>query len=140
MDPHESEIFAANSAFYDAINQRDSESMDGLWASDAPVACIHPGWSALEGREQVMESWRAILSNPEAPHIRCSEASTHIYEKSAFVVCIESIDLNDLVATNMFIRENGAWKIVHHHAGPIASRRAPRPSRGPSRPPRGDLN
>jgi hypothetical protein len=39
-----------------------------------------------------------------------------------------------LVATNVFVREGGAWKMVHHQAGPLP------PAREESEPPGGALN
>src|SRR5687768_7948192 len=57
-------ILEANEAFYRAFNEKDADAMDRIWAESGEVACIHPGWNVLEGREAVMDSWRGILSNP----------------------------------------------------------------------------
>ena len=141
MDAQDVDVLAANATFYEAINRRDIAHMDDLWARDAPLACIHPGWDALEGRDQVMQSWRSILGNPQSPRIEISEASPHVYGTTAFVVCVETLDGNALVATNVFVREGAVWRLVHHHAGPIARRPAPRrplPRKPP--PPSHDLN
>jgi hypothetical protein len=51
-------VLAANLEFYRAFTTRDAEAMDALWARQAPVACVHPGWPALTDRDAVMESWR----------------------------------------------------------------------------------
>ena len=64
-------VLAANLEFYRAFTTRDLAAMDAIWARQAPVACIHPGWPALADRDAVIESWRGILSNPEAPRIVC---------------------------------------------------------------------
>ena len=118
--PEEADALAANAAFYEAFAAADLETMESLWAKKSPVACIHPGWDALRGRAKVMASWRAILSGSEGPAIRCSGATAHVLGDSAFVVCYETIEGTRLVATNTFVREKGAWRIVHHHAAPIA--------------------
>ena len=60
----EQDVLLTNLAFYAAFAERDLEAMGELWASDADVACMHPGWPVLEGRDAVMESWSRILSNP----------------------------------------------------------------------------
>ena len=135
--PEHPDLVAANEAFYQAFNRRDVAAMDALWASDAPVACIHPGWQALVGREEVMESWGAILAGDRSPRVRITEPVAHVYGDSGFVLCVEEIDGEALAATNVFTREDGAWKIVHHHAGPIARRTPREPQR--RTPPR-DLN
>jgi hypothetical protein len=116
MVPAELEVLEVNSAFYRAFAARDVAGMEALWARSAPVACIHPGWDALRGREAVMASWRSILGG-DAPHMRCTRASAHVLSAAAFVVCHETADGVRLVATNVFVREDGAWRMVHHQAG-----------------------
>ncbi len=37
------------------------------------------------------------------------------------MICYEVLGPNVLVATNVFLREDGAWRMVHHHAGPCAA-------------------
>jgi hypothetical protein len=118
----ETDVLAANDAFYAVFARRDLDAMEDLWSRRAPVACIHPGWDALRGRDAVIASFRAILSNPSAPKIRCSGATAHLHGEMAFVVCSESGVGAELIATNVFVREDGAWRLVHHQAGPVARR------------------
>ena len=119
MSHAEEEVLAANRAFYDAFARRDLPAMEALWARAAPCACVHPGWDALRGRDPVLASWKAILSSPAAPAVHCTRASVHVLGEHAFVLCLEEIDGARLVATNLFAREAGGWKLVHHHAGPL---------------------
>ena len=112
-------VLFANDAFYAAFQSRDLEAMDGLWASAAPVACIHPGWPALSGREDVMDSWRSILNGDSPPDIRCRNAEAFVHGESAFVICYELVGGGVLVASNLFVREEGQWRMVHHQAGPV---------------------
>jgi len=129
MPSIEAEVLAANLAFYDAFARGDLEAVEALWAERAPVACIHPGWGALHGRDEVMASWRAIMGGG-TPRIRCTHASAHVLGDCAYVICGEALDGGELVATNMFCREDGAWKLVLHQAGPVNRRveRRPKPS------------
>ncbi len=93
--------------------------MAALWARAAPVACIHPGWAALTGRAAVMESWRAILASTSRPAIASRAAKAYVYGEVAVVICYETVGGEGyLVATNVFIREDGDWRLVHHQAGP----------------------
>ncbi len=131
----EQDILEANAAFYEAFARRDAEAMDLLWAKTLPVACVHPGWTALRGRARVMASWRGILSNTNAPNIRFTEARAHVLGETAFVVCYEAIPGARLVATNFFAREDGVWRMVHHQASPLAraddeEEETPPPKRG----------
>jgi ketosteroid isomerase-like protein len=120
MTPDERAVLAVNAAFYRAFSERDVDAMDALWAHSVPVACIHPGWHVLNGREAVMATWRGILAGAP-PVIRCSEEIARVTGTAAFVVCTETLDAGELVATNVFVQEAGDWKIAHHHAGPVAS-------------------
>src|SRR3546814_19940833 len=93
-------------------------AMEAIWAHKAPVACTHPGWPSLSGREQVMQSWAAILSNPDTRGIAMRGARAHRCGEAAFVTCYEVIGDSLLAATNIFVLEDGGWKLVHHQAGP----------------------
>jgi ketosteroid isomerase-like protein len=130
-------VLAANLEFYRAFGARDVPAMERLWAREAPVACIHPGWPALAEREAIIESWRGILANPEAPRIACFDERVLIYGDTALVICEEELAGGTLIASNVFVREGGAWRIAHHQAGQLVARR-PQGSR--ERPPGMRLN
>jgi ketosteroid isomerase-like protein len=127
----EIEVLEANEGFYRAFAARDVEAMASLWAEAAPVACIHPGWDVLDGREEVLRSFRAILESPSAPDVRCTMAQVHLLGEAAFVTCHELVQGARLVATNTFVREGSAWRLVHHQASQLAAgqlrRRPPEP-------------
>ena len=111
-------VLFANEAFYRAFADRDMDAMEDLWASSAPVCCIHPGWEAIYERDDVIESWRAIFSGGTSPAINCLAPRVYFYGAAAFVVCFEEIQGDHLIATNYFVREAGRWRMVHHQAGP----------------------
>jgi ketosteroid isomerase-like protein len=113
------EVLAANESFYRAFASRDFDRMEDLWAQSASITCIHPGWTAVRGRAPVIASWRSILASPESPHVVCSDATAYPFGDSAYVICEERIAGAVLVATNIFVRERGNWKLVHHQAGQI---------------------
>jgi ketosteroid isomerase-like protein len=108
-------ILAANEAFYRAFRDGDRDAMDAVWARHAEVACIHPGAAPLSGREDVIDSWNDILGGP--PPIQCVRPQAYQLGDTAFVICGERVPGGVLVATNTFVREDGAWRMVHHHAG-----------------------
>src|SRR5438067_5032699 len=129
-------VLAANLEFYRAFATRDVAAMDALWAQQAPVACLHPGWTALADREAIIESWAAILSNPDAPRIACFDERVLLYGDMALVLCEEELDGGTLVASNLFVREDDAWRIAHHQASQLAARRPPARRREPPPPSR----
>ena len=117
----EAQVLAANRAFYAAFHRRDARAMAALWAVRAPVACIHPGWPPLTDREMVLKSWADILRNPASPKIQPrGEQALILGPSTAMVVLVEVIDDQALAATNVFVREDGDWRLVHHQASPLA--------------------
>lgn len=116
MSEHAAVLFA-NDVFYLAFANQDLEAMEGIWAREIPVTCIHPGWDPLSDREEVMESWESILNNPTATHITCKNPTVRVFGEFACVICHEVLDQGFLVATNLFVQEDGQWKIIHHQAG-----------------------
>lgn len=120
MSSQELAVLDANDAFYKAFRHRDAAAMQALWSSHHPVACIHPGWEALHGRDDVLASWQAIMDNPDAPPIGCVDAVVAVLGEAAYVTCVEQLGNVELAATNIFVREDGRWTLVHHQAAPFA--------------------
>lgn len=128
-------ILAANRRFYEAFARADMAAMDDLWAREVPVTCVHPGWTPMVERDEIMHSWQAILAGTAPREISYGAAEAFPGEDMGYVICAETIGDTELVATNVFVRESsGEWKMVHHHAGPLVRQRAPAPpapQRGP---------
>jgi ketosteroid isomerase-like protein len=122
MTSQDSAILRANETFYRAFSAGDYAAMSRLWAEHAPVSCLHPGLPALLGRESVLESWRQILLQSAQIPMRCDHARVMLLGESAIVTCYEGNgdEPAHLAATNVFVREGDAWRMVHHHAGPLA--------------------
>jgi ketosteroid isomerase-like protein len=119
----ESAVLLANASFYRAFSEGDAAAMLELWARSAPVACIHPGAPVLVGREAVLQSWRQILRAEQAFSLRCDSATVQLLGSVALVLCYEGGEAEPahLAATNVFVLEDGAWRMVHHHAGPLSA-------------------
>jgi ketosteroid isomerase-like protein len=71
------------------------------------------------GRDAVLQSWRDILANPDAPRLMCHDEEAALYGDLAIVTCEEDLGSSTLVATNIFAKEDGAWRMIHHQAGPL---------------------
>ncbi len=115
----EQEALLANEGFYRALGNSDMGAMENVWARLSPVTCLHPGWTLLTGREDVLESWRTILANPNQPRIVGGGASVTVVGNAAIVLCREVVSGSPLYATNIFVREEGSWRMTHHHSGPV---------------------
>lgn len=108
----------ANEAFYLAFEGKDYDAMAHLWSEKREIACLHPGWPALIGREEVLKSWKDILGNPIQGQVSCFGARIcEITDDSAAVVCYEQSGDATMIATNVFVREKEGIKMVSHQAG-----------------------
>ncbi len=116
----------ANEAFYLAFEAKDYSAMAHLWSEAREIICLHPGWPALIGRDAVMESWQAILTNPQQGQVSFYGAhAQQIGADTAAVVCYEEAGGNVMVATNVFAIEDERLRLVSHQAGYCANPPAP---------------
>jgi ketosteroid isomerase-like protein len=132
-------VLEANAAFYRAFTRGDIAAMRALWSEESEILCFHPGGVLLRGRADVLGAWTQILAAPSPIDMRCHDASVQVHETIAIVTCYEGNGAQPphLAATNVFVLEGGRWRLLHHHAGPLATPRGPVRS---SRPPGSALN
>jgi uncharacterized protein (TIGR02246 family) len=115
---------AAERAFYAALAEGDLDRMMALWADDDAAVCNHPGGPRLIGRDAIRASFREIFSGGG---VRVSVVGVHAWRTPDVAVhsLIERIAVEgrggsqtvDVVATNVFVRSGGGWRILVHHAG-----------------------
>jgi ketosteroid isomerase-like protein len=136
MDTEAAAVRAANQAFYRAFQALDLEAMDAVWAHQGQVTCLHPGWPLAAGWDEVRASWATIFANTGAMRFEIADERVDVGGELAWVVCVERIRsastggeamVGAVVATNVFRRVGGAWKIVHHHGSQHVPRRASPP-------------
>ncbi len=110
-------VLFANDSFYLTFQTGDSAAMNEIWSARDGVSCLHPGWPPLLGREAVMKSWSALLANPQQQPVSAHAAVVELHGDTAVVICYESVGQFTLAATNVFVREQAGWKLVHHQSG-----------------------
>ncbi len=110
----------ANDAFYQAFSAASLDAMEAVWAEQPNVFCIHPGWPPITNRAEVMASWKEILANAGPIPVRCIAPKSTIFGDIGLVCCYERFANQHLVASNLFIRAAGGWRMIHHQAGPLA--------------------
>jgi ketosteroid isomerase-like protein len=110
----------ANDAFYQAFAAADLSAMEAVWAEQVNVFCCHPGWPPLTSRAEVMASWRDILKDSGPVPVIGVAPRASLYGEVGVVCCYERFATQHLVATNVFVRADGRWRMIHHHAGPLA--------------------
>ncbi len=113
-------ILAANAAYYRAFSAGDVAAMSRIWAEEG-VSCVHPGWLPLVGRAAVIDSYRHILTSPGRVRIAHRDDTAIVTGDEGRVLCIEIVEGTALLAaTNCWRRIDGAWRMTHHQASPIA--------------------
>lgn len=130
MKNEQNEVTLANRAFYDALQARDLDAMDLVWSHGPETTCVHPGWHRLDGWSGIRRAWQNIFDNSRPWRVSCEDVRVRLTGELAIVACVEVIlpfgarepsDSARLQATNVFAREDGVWRMVHHHASPVAS-------------------
>ena len=118
-------VLKANGTFYAAFAAADMESMMAVWASEQPIAVIHPGTLPVTGRQAVLQSWRDILEPAAAVDIVCVDPQVQLHGDVAIVLCQERINGHLLAASNTYRRTADSWSLVLHQAGAVATTVAP---------------
>ena len=120
------DVVAANRAFYDAFEARDLDAMSDVWEHSDRVSCTHPGWGALRGWAQVASSWMALFQGPQRLQFILTEERADIEGDVAWVTVdeniLEEVAGGTVASVNIFVRRDGAWKMVAHHGSSLASR------------------
>jgi ketosteroid isomerase-like protein len=130
-------VRAANDELYAAFEAADLDRMERLWVTGpyaASAVCVHPGWPALRGREQVLRSWAVIMANTAYIQFFLTDIEIEVAGDLAVVSCAENIltsvgdDAEEgssalaggkVVATNVFRRTDGRWRLWVHHGSPV---------------------
>ena len=126
MTPDQQGDLQANTAFYDALSQSDLAAMSEVWFPADWTECVHPGWHAVRGWDSVRDSWRLIFEGARVS-VSASDERVRIVGDVAWVSCLERITAADeeqiqtslAQATNLFVRHDGRWRMVVHHASAV---------------------
>ena len=113
------EVLAANARFYEAFRSGDMVQMDMLWSQRDSVSVYHPNWPGITGRLEVMTSWHQVMVLSEPPAIFARDTFVVREGNAAIVFCTEDVDGHQLTASNVFVNEDGLWKLTCHHARPL---------------------
>jgi len=128
---------AAEAAFYAAFEARSLDAMMAVWASDDSIACIHPLAAPLNGRAAVAAGWRSMFEAAGQFRVQV-EPAQEIREaplvirivREYLVIGQETEPRPPILATNVYRKGAGGWRMVLHHASPLQVGGTP-PSRTP---------
>jgi ketosteroid isomerase-like protein len=122
----EVEVRQASDQFYAGLTRMiegDLSVLEGVWSHDASVTAMHP----VDGREV---GWEAVRNSfvPFTEHASNGSVELHDQlirvlgdvayevgtESGKFTLAGKPITVGHRV-TNIYRRENGRWKMIHHH-------------------------
>jgi ketosteroid isomerase-like protein len=122
-DDHEA-VEAANDRFYAALEADDFGAMSDLWLHDHRVSCTHPGWVRLRGWNRVGASWAAIAGGPQRLQFILTDLRIDVLGDTGIVTVDENMVSEGFSSTaaavNLFIRTTDGWRMLAHHASPVA--------------------
>jgi ketosteroid isomerase-like protein len=129
----------AEQAFYLAFEHADLVRMMAVWAEEEDIVCVHPGGGRHSGVVEVRESWRQIFS--QGPRLRFRLAGNHVF--AGRMLSIHSVyehvtvagnprPANPVLSTNIYLFTNRGWRMLMHHASPLAPEAAPQDAPPPS--------
>jgi uncharacterized protein (TIGR02246 family) len=122
-------------AFYEAFQRADLDALMAVWAEDDDVFCVHPGGARLAGLAPIRESFRQMFragANMRfqlrgVQQIRGGLLAVHsVYEY--ITVVGERRQADPIIATNVYANAGGGWRMIGHHASPVANAQAEPPS------------
>jgi ketosteroid isomerase-like protein len=100
------QVELANTAFYEALEQGDFETLSSLWLDPADlgvdeeyhdpaetgvISCVHPGWPVLTGRGEVLRSYALIMANTDYIQFFLTDVHVSVTGDTALVTCTENI-------------------------------------------------
>jgi ketosteroid isomerase-like protein len=127
MRSPEEEVREASARFYAGLNQMangDGVGLADIWSHGADVTTMHPIGGREVGWGKVKESFQQVAQVARDGRIRLDDQIIRVTGDLAYELGVErgALDLAgqgvavDGRVTNIYRREGGDWKLVHHHA------------------------
>jgi ketosteroid isomerase-like protein len=125
MAPEE-EVRQASKHFYTALNRMangDAKAMAEIWSHSATVTAMHPIGGRDVGWDAVKTSFGKVAQLAADGKIELQEQLVHVAGDLGYEVGVEQGQFKlagqpvriDQRVTNVYRREAGAWKMIHHH-------------------------
>lgn len=123
----EDEVREASDQFYAALNRMangDAGPMMEVWSHTSDVSTMHPIGGREVGWEQVRGPWEQVAAIASDGQITLADSLIWVVGDLAYQVGTEAGEIQlgehgvsfEERVTNIYRREAGAWKIVHHHS------------------------
>jgi ketosteroid isomerase-like protein len=125
------ELLEANAKFYECLEARDLSALAAVLAHSERQTCIHPGQEPVVGLSPVLSSWEKVFTGAEYLQFFITDAAVLASAADLGVVmCRENLLGRDrgagtgirpghVVGTNVFVRNDGGWRLLVHQGSVI---------------------
>ena len=119
----EDDIRAVSDRFYEALSRLDISQLQDVWSQSSTVTTMHPMGGEEVGWPEVRKSFEEAAGamsdiNVELADQRIQTGGDLAYEtgieRGRGKIAGEQVEFEHRV-TNVYRREGGQWKMVHHH-------------------------
>jgi ketosteroid isomerase-like protein len=121
------EVRNASNQFYAALNKMtngDAQSLSGIWSHNSEVTTMHPIGGRQVGWKDVWETWDQTARVASDGQVKLQDQFIRVVGDLAYEIGVENAGFNiagqkvtdQVRVTNIYQKEGGTWKIVHHHA------------------------
>lgn len=120
------EIRQASEQFYAALTEMangEVSSMSAVWSHNNDVTALHPIGVRNEGWDEIRATFEQVASIASGGQVQLRDQMIQVGTDLAYEVGIEEVEMTlageqfsfSQRVTNIYRRENGAWKMIHHH-------------------------
>jgi ketosteroid isomerase-like protein len=122
----EDEVRKASVQFYAALNRMangDAGPLADIWSQGSAVTTMHPVGGREVGWDKVRESFQKVAQIASEGRIKLDDQIIQVTGDLAYELGVERGQLKiagqqatiEHRVTNIYRREGGRWKIIHHH-------------------------
>lgn len=124
--PAKEEVLQASKQFYSALNRMlkgDTGPLANIWSHSAAVSSMHPIGGREVGWEKVADSFKQVSGISSGGEVALADQRIEVdgtmayeigTEKGQATLAGQKVAIEHRV-TNVYRKEGGAWKMVHHH-------------------------
>ena len=120
------EVRQISQRFYAALNRMvegDADDMAEVWSHRADVTTHHPVGGRQIGWKAVADSWNGVADMSSNGTVTLKDQHIRVIGDVAYELGTEHVDMTlageqiqgGVRVTNIYHREDGTWKIIHHH-------------------------
>lgn len=120
------DVRKASGQFYTALNSMlngDAGPLSKIWSHSKDVTTMHPIGGRQTGWDGVRQSFEQVAELASGGNVRLDEQTIRVIGNVAYEVGLEQGQMTlagenapiEHRVTNIYCREGGEWKMVHHH-------------------------